>query len=107
MQAAPAIDSIPALRTGTQQTTESLLLDRLGKKFPWLRDKLFQLFAVDLRTLGLMRITVGSILLLDLMRRLAQLRAFYSDDGIVPRSAVHESLPRSWYVSLHFLSGRV
>src|SRR5919197_4247390 len=106
MHATQAIAAAPAASPETHQITESLLLDRLSKRFPWIRSKLFDLFAVDLRSLALLRITIGSIILLDLISRVPQLKVFYSDEGLVPRSVVYESQPRSWYLSLHFLAGR-
>jgi predicted DCC family thiol-disulfide oxidoreductase YuxK len=101
-------ESPPATEVNTvnEQTTEYFLLNKLGKTFPTLRETLFKLFAVDLRSLALTRIAVGSLLMIDLISRSRELRAFYSDDGLVPRNAIYESLPRAWYVSLHFLSGR-
>lgn len=90
----------------SNETTEFLVLTRLTSKSPSLRSKLLELFAVDLRTLGLVRIVIGSILLIDLIQRLPEVGVFYSDDGLVPRTAVFDSLPQGWPSSLHFLSGR-
>jgi predicted DCC family thiol-disulfide oxidoreductase YuxK len=95
------------VKADNEQTTEYLLLNKLGKSFPLLRELLLKLFAVDLRSLALTRIAVGSLILIDLLSRSRELRVFYSDDGLVPRNAIYESLPRAWYISLHFVSGRV
>ena len=48
---------------------------------PRLRERLFGL---DLRSLALFRIGVAAVLLVDLARRLGDLRAHYGDDGILP-----------------------
>jgi predicted DCC family thiol-disulfide oxidoreductase YuxK len=89
-----------------EQTSEYLLVGKLGERFPRLRQTLLDLFSIDLRTLALTRVMFALIVLVELVSRLSDLRAFYSDDGLVPRAAVHQALPRSWFVSLHFLSGR-
>ncbi len=41
-------------------------------------------FRIDARSLGLFRIAMGLVLLGDLFRRWAWLRAFYSNDGVLP-----------------------
>lgn len=98
--------SVPKGKPVAEQTREYLLLTKLGEKFPRLRQTFLELFSIDLRTLALTRITFGLIVLIDLALRLRDLRAFYSDDGVLPRAAVHQILPGSWFISLHFLSGR-
>jgi len=89
-----------------EQTTEYRLLSKLGKKFPRLRQTLLELFSIDLRTLALTRVVFALVVLVDLLSGLPDLKVFYSDDGVMPRAAVYENLPRSWFISLHFLSGR-
>lgn len=90
----------------TEQTREYHLLSKLGKKSPWLRQTLLELFSIDLRTLALTRIAFALIVLVDLGLRLSDLTAFYTDKGVLPRAAVHQLRPLSWFTSLHFLSGR-
>lgn len=64
-----------------------------------------QLLALDLRSLGLLRICYGALLLLDLGGRAGDLRAHYTDWGIAPRNMV-EQLASSWpSPCLHALSG--
>ena len=92
--------------SSAEQTSEYRLLSKLGKKFPRLRQTLLDLFSIDLRTLALTRVVFALIVLVDLLSRLSDLKVFYSDDGVMPRAAVHENLPHSWFISLHFLSGR-
>src|SRR5262245_42318967 len=65
------------------------------------RSKLAELFGLDLRSLAVFRIGLALLLLSDLVGRAADLVAHYSDDGVLPRSAI--ATPR--YVSLHLLDG--
>jgi predicted DCC family thiol-disulfide oxidoreductase YuxK len=90
-----------------EQSREYLWLHQATAKFPRLRRTLLALFAIDLRTLALTRIVMAAILLVELITRLPDLKAFYSDEGVAPRVPVYQILPNSWFVSLHFLSGRV
>jgi hypothetical protein len=65
------------------------------------RGKLAELFGLDLRSLAVFRIGLGVLLLADLVGRAADLGAHYTDEGVLPRSAI--AAPR--YVSLHLLGG--
>lgn len=69
-----------------------------------IRKHLLPLFAVDLRTLALFRISLGAVLSVTSALRLCDLRAFYTDDGVLPRGWLFES-DNPWRVSLHFLNG--
>ncbi len=62
------------------------------------------MFGLDLRSLALLRIGLGFILLLDLAGRLPGLVSHYSDDGVLPRDALLE-FQAGWLVSLHSISG--
>lgn len=61
-------------------------------------------FALDLRSLAVMRIAVACAVLLDLSTRAVHLREHYSDDGVLPREVARSV---SWLVetSLLTLSG--
>jgi hypothetical protein len=50
--------------------------------------RLAELFGVDLRSLALVRIGVGTLLLADLALRSRDFRAHYTDFGILPREAI-------------------
>jgi hypothetical protein len=65
------------------------------------RGKLAELFGLDLRSLAAFRIGLGLLLLADLAVRAGDLSAHYTDDGVLPRSAITSSR----YVSLHMLDG--
>lgn len=102
----PVAGQFAGIKPDAGRTHEYELLGKLTKHFPRLRRTLLDLFSVDLRTLALTRIALALIVLIRLAACLPDLRAFYSDDGVMPRAAVYENLPRSWFISLHFLSGR-
>jgi len=61
-------------------------------------------FGIDLRTLALFRVLVAAMVIADLASRLRDLTAHYSDDGVLPRSALLQ-MNGSWPMSLHVLSG--
>ncbi len=71
-----------------------------------LRQKIDELFSVDLRSLALTRIAAALLVLVDLIWRASSLAAFYSDNGLLPRSALYEKFTNSWLLSLHLMNGR-
>lgn len=65
-----------------------------------------RVFYVDLRTLGLFRILLASLLCFDLGERLLNVRLYYTDLGILPRAAIDETLGSSIaWTSLHYHTG--
>lgn len=66
---------------------------------------LSQLFGIDLRSLALFRVCLGTIVLLDLFSRARYLTAHYTDRGVMPRDALDAWLlhPAQW--TFHALSG--
>ena len=71
------------------------------------RERLVMLFSVDLRSLAVLRIALGALLLIDLFNRSFDLTAHYSDLGVLPRSVLFETEGVRGYLSLHALSGSV
>ena len=65
------------------------------------RGRLAEWFGLDLRSLAAFRIGLGVLLLADLIGRAGDLTAHYTDQGVLPRSAI----PAARYVSLHMLDG--
>ncbi len=61
-------------------------------------------FSVDLRTLGLFRIGLAAVILVDLSDRSHQIQAHYTDFGILPRAALRQLDTHQLY-SLHSLGG--
>jgi hypothetical protein len=62
--------------------------------------------ALDGRSVGVGRIAIALLLGVDLVQRALDLRAHYTDDGVLPRSA-YELLPWDFAWSLHRLGGSV
>ncbi len=62
-------------------------------------------FGLDLRSLALLRISLGLILLTDLILRSRDLVAHYTDQGVLPRSVLLETLYVPGWYSLHLGSG--
>jgi hypothetical protein len=58
-------------------------------------------FGLDLRSLAVYRIGLGLLLLADLIGRAGDLTAHYTDQGVLPRSAI----TGGHYISLHLLDG--
>ena len=78
----------------------------VSSKFGSLRVDFTQTFGIDPRSLALFRVSLALVLLYDLWLRLANLNAFYTDAGILPRAAQIElfsSLPQLF--SLHMMNG--
>ncbi len=59
------------------------------------------MFGLDTRSLALFRVGLALVLLVDLLERAPDLTAHYSDDGVLPRSALPAVLP----VSVHVFHG--
>jgi len=62
---------------------------------------------LDLRSLALFRVAISVVVLGDLVQRAVDLRAHYSDAGVLPRAALIERFSGDWAISLHLASGRV
>ena len=65
----------------------------------WFRDKLF---SIDVRTLGLARIYIASLLLIDLAKRSSELSVWYFETGLLPNAVLNAHPIRQWGYS--FLS---
>ncbi|HEV3004582.1 MAG TPA: HTTM domain-containing protein, partial [Pirellulales bacterium] len=83
---------------------------KLSQGLGWLASGL----AIDLRSLAAFRVGAGTLLLVDLVLRAMNLTAFYTDEGVFPRTAriamdssdMYDGLARLHW-SLHMLSGEV
>ena len=71
-----------------------------------LRSFIDRTYGLDLRSLALFRVTLALVLLGDLYMRSWDLRAFYTDFGVLPRSALIERFSDRWIISLHLMSGQ-
>ncbi len=70
----------------------------------FLRDAVSRRFEVDTRSLAALRITLGGILLFDLLARAGNFDLLYSADGLYPLSVHAAAYGSSGLVSLHALS---
>jgi hypothetical protein len=59
----------------------------------------------DRRALACLRIGIAALLMLDLLIRVSDLEAFYSDTGVVPLEMLFKYGWNSYYVSVHTISG--
>ncbi|WP_178917370.1 HTTM domain-containing protein [Natronomonas gomsonensis] len=71
------------------------------------RPALERRLGIDARGLAAFRIALGCLLLLDLLGRAGDLRAFYTDAGVLPRAANAVLYPTLSRLSLHGLSGEL
>lgn len=76
------------------------------KKF-WsdFKHKVREWFSLDYRSLAVLRIGVGVTILLDIIQRTFDLRAFYSDAGVLPRVEYLRLWENKWWISLHMAGG--
>ncbi len=68
-------------------------------------NKLREFFSIDIRSLALFRIGLALVVLCDLFIRMHDIKAFYSDEGILPRSVLIESALDNWNFSINLMSG--
>lgn len=73
------------------------LRDGLQKRLP-------AVFGVDLRTLALFRVSLAGVTVYDLLARLGDVRAFYTDFGVMPREWIMGT-GETWRLSLHLANG--
>jgi hypothetical protein len=70
-----------------------------------LRGAVVERARIDARALAALRISMGLLIVLDLVLRSRDIVAFYTDDGVVTRSVLAELYPLHPYLSIHALSG--
>ena len=86
----PAHGQSSAQSCSTQRSSQTIL-------WPAVREP----FSLDLRSLAVFRIGLAFVLIWDLSNRFTDLGAHYTDDGVLPRSALSEV----WPLSVHVLGG--
>ena len=64
-----------------------------------------ELFETDLRSLAVLRLGIGLLLLHDLVQRSGDLVAHYTNFGVLPRTAMIQNTYSRWVVSIHLMSG--
>ncbi len=70
-----------------------------------IRVKLEEIFGFDLRSLALFRIGLALVIIADLVIRFGDIKAHYSDYGVLPRTALINEFLKPWYWSIHLISG--
>ncbi len=70
-----------------------------------IRAKLAEIFGFDLRSLAVFRIGLALVIIADLVIRFSNIKAHYSDYGVLPRTALINEFLKPWYWSVHLLSG--
>lgn len=75
------------------------------KKINHIIIKLKQSYRLDVRALGLMRIAIAIILLADLIVRSLSIKAFFTDEGILPLAILKNYNWNPYYFSFHALNG--
>lgn len=84
----------------TAARVDSSLKDRI-------RAKAVEVFGADLRALAALRIALAILVLIDLANRATDLRAHYTDEGVLPRAVVMEQLLSPWSFSLNLMNGQL
>lgn len=72
---------------------------------PWVHRGVGARVGVDVRALAAFRVSLGLLVLADLLLRARELRTFYTDAGVLPRSSLAASYPLFAEVSLHAQTG--
>ncbi len=69
------------------------------------KTRLREMFTLDYRSLALLRIGIGFTLLCDIIQRLEDIKAFYTDSGTLPRASLLSLWGGEWGLSLHTAFG--
>ena len=64
-----------------------------------------RVFGLDTRSLAVARIALGLLVLLDVLCRLPDYRAFYMESGALSRATIIEQFARAEHISLFMASG--
>ncbi|MEC9308195.1 MAG: DCC1-like thiol-disulfide oxidoreductase family protein [Chloroflexota bacterium] len=64
-----------------------------------------EIFNLDLRSLALFRVALSSLIIIDLIQRCFDLKAHYTDLGVLPRWALTQGVGNRWHLSLHNITG--
>lgn len=70
-----------------------------------IEDKFVEFVSLDYRSLAILRIIIGTTLILDLIQRGTSLYAHYTDSGVLPRLDMLKYWNNEWWISLHMANG--
>lgn len=68
---------------------------------------LARIFSLDLRSLAALRIGLGLFTTGEILHRMVDVRDFYTDEGVLPRSAITGEFANYWALSLNMVSGAI
>lgn len=71
----------------------------------WTREKVVEVFGLDVRSLALLRIVLGLIALFDLLDRSQDMYAHYANDGMFQNHVILADFVHPSWLSVHFISG--
>lgn len=71
------------------------------------KHRLTEIFALDVRSLAVFRVSLALVILADLLARSVDLRAHYTDVGLLPRASAITEYGQYSFLSFHFLGGTV
>lgn len=83
-----------------------MIVQGFFKRRPHWLATLRELFGIDLRTLALFRVTLATVVGVDLINRWLEASTFYTDWGLLPREALIH-LDSVWRVSLYLANGEL
>ncbi len=70
-----------------------------------IKNKILEWFSLDYRSLALLRIGIGILIILDLLQRSNSFFAHYTDGGVLPRADLLTLYQNKWFISIHMISG--
>jgi hypothetical protein len=99
-------DALGPSPLGTLENGSRGPIEAIGIKVRRFASAVAQGFAIDLRSLAAFRIAVGLLLLSDMALALSDVKAFYSDVGVLPREFLlgSDHWAKFWW-SFHMMSG--
>src|SRR3712207_188044 len=89
--------------TETNPSITTVPKNKQGVLF-FLEQRFNALFALDLRSLALMRIGVGLVIIMDLVIRATSLEAHYSDTGVLPLEVLFRYAWNPNYLSVYTMA---
>ena len=73
--------------------------------FSSIKERIFNLFAIDYRTLGIFRFCIAIIVMVDIFLRCRDFSAFFTEQGIIPRNYAINWFSGNATYSLYFING--
>jgi len=70
-----------------------------------MKERIRELFQIDLRSLALFRMGLACVILADLIKRCLSLGAHYTDHGVLPRQAILQHVKGFHFSPFHMLGG--